>query len=80
MILKLSHYSIQKEFIKNWLDSRPDWIYENEVGPIAVASHTHIVAVSHFIGQLYGYTDNIKNKIIRDMKFHNVDEVDLTSE
>lgn len=75
MILKLNDYIIQKPYIKLWLDGKPDWKYEDEVGPLALATGCPIILVSHYIGQLYGYTEEINNKIKRDMLFYNVETV-----
>jgi hypothetical protein len=75
MTLNPEDYSIQKPYIKIWLDNKPNFNYLAEVGPIALATNTHIIIVSYFIGELYGFTDEIRDKIKRDMNFYNIKKV-----
>lgn len=73
--LNANEYLIQKKVIKAWIDARPDFKYKEEVGLIALSTHLHIVLVSYFIGYLYGFSDEIKDKMKRDMKFYTIDRV-----
>ncbi len=75
MTLELDAYRIQVPYIKRWLDNRPNYVFKDEVGAIALATNTPIIVVSHFIGELYGFTDEILNKIESDKKFYRITKV-----
>jgi hypothetical protein len=75
MTLDLDKYRIQLPYIKAWIETRPDYIFKNEVGAIALATSVPIIVVSHFIGELFGYTDEVLAKIQSDMAFYRITEV-----
>lgn len=76
MILNLNDYRIQVKEIKTFLDAKTEgWKYKEVVGVLALYCTTHIVAVSHYIGELYGFTDEIRSKIKKDSEFYNITEV-----
>lgn len=62
--------------IKRFLDGKPGgWTYLEEVGVLAIYCTTHIVAISHYIGEMYGFTPEILAKIERDCAFYKITEV-----
>jgi len=76
MVLDLNDYRVQVKEIKRFLDGKVNgWEYSKVVGPLAIYCSTHIVAISHYIGEIYGFTDEIKEKIKRDCHFYHIDEV-----
>lgn len=70
-----SQYLIQRPRIKDWFDNRKDSKFLEEVGPLALFTSLHIVLVSYFTGEIYGFTQEILDKMKRDMEFYQVDEV-----
>ena len=48
---------------------------QNAAGVIAVATGCPIVAVLCFIGELYGFSDEINKAIDRIVKFYGYDEI-----
>lgn len=75
MTINLDDYRVQVKNIKLFLDGKPGWKYKDEIGPLAIYCSTHIVAVSHYIGELYGFTDEIRAKIVNDCAFYHITEV-----
>lgn len=75
IMLDPTPYMIQKERIKALIDANEYYKYSDSVGLLAVACELHIVIVSLFIGQLYGFTDEILDKIKRDCFFYNIEGV-----
>lgn len=76
MVLNLNDYRIQVKEIKTFLDAKTEgWNYKEVVGVLAIYCNTHIVAVSHYIGEIYGFTDEIKAKIKSDSDFYQITEV-----
>lgn len=75
MTLNLDDYRVQVPYIKMFLDNKTDWVFEKTVGTLALATSTHIVAISCFIGELYGFTPNIVAKIKSDAKFYKINKI-----
>lgn len=72
MTLDLNDFRIQVPYIKSWLDNKPGWKLHEEIGSLALATGVPIVAVGHYIGELYGFTPELNTKIKRDMEFYQV--------
>lgn len=75
MTLNPQDYIVQKKFIKSFIDSRPHFNYSRNLSEIAIATNTHIVVVSYFIGEILGFNDEIHDKIKRDMEFYGIKTV-----
>lgn len=75
MTLNLNEYRVQVPEIKRFLDGKGQWNYKEVIGPLAIYCSTHIVAVSHYIGEIYGFTDEIRGKIKRDCEFYRITEI-----
>lgn len=80
MILDALEYSVNISYVKAHLDARPGWKFSEEVGVLSIASGVPIIIVSHYIGELFGYTEEITSKIKRDMLFYSVVSVRNTKQ
>jgi len=74
-MIDLDYYRINLPWIKSFLDAKPGWKYQEVVGWIAMGRDIPIIAVSYFIGELYGFTDEINAKIESDKRFYSVARV-----
>lgn len=45
------------------------------IGTIAVITHVPIIIVAHYIGEMYGVTEELKSLLNTLMKFYTIDEV-----
>lgn len=75
MTIDLDDYRVQVEEIRKFLSTKNDWIYKEQVGMLAIYCSTPIIAVSYYIAELYGMTDEIRDKIDRDSEFYKVTKV-----
>ena len=74
-MIDLDHYRIQVEVIRKFLDYKNIWDYKEEVSMLALYCGTPIIAISYFIAELYGMTDEIRAKIESDCQFYRISEV-----
>jgi hypothetical protein len=75
MILDSKKYLIQKTYIKNWIDTKPEIKLVDHIGDIALASGLHIVLVAHFMIELYGENEELLSKKKRFMEFYGIEGV-----
>lgn len=72
VILRKSDYHLQREPIKTWLKNNEGKDPLLLIPEIAVASHCHILIVSHFVGDVVGFTPELLAKIEVLEKFYKV--------
>ena len=76
MKLNPNDYSVHKPYIKMWIDNKgAEFDYLHELAYIAIGTGVPVIVVSYIIGELYGFTDEIKSKIESDMVFYRVTEL-----
>lgn len=63
--------------IKNWFIIRPDVNKIDEIPQIAIATSCPIIVVAYLVGELFGFTDELRVKIDRLTLFYNVDSVEI---
>jgi hypothetical protein len=76
MRLIKEHYSIQRQPIKNWLDSKPDCDLVKEASSISVGTGCPILVVVEFIMEIKGETTELLSLRKRLLNFYNVDRVE----
>ena len=78
MTLNSNDYIIQKPYIKSWLEakaSQPGFSLVEEIGPLSLATNTHICVVTHFIIQLCGSSPDLEEKKKKLMDFYNIKSI-----
>lgn len=75
MKLNSNDYLVQLPYVKDWLAARPDSKPIDEIGPLALATNTHIIVVTKFVIQICGSSPELESYKQRMMKFYNVEEV-----
>lgn len=75
MKLDLDKYRVNIAPIKMLLDTKEPEDRVKFISAIAVSTGCPIVAVCHFVGELYGYTAELEEKIDLLSKFYKVTEV-----
>lgn len=75
-----SAYSHRLSDIHLWVQNKrhfqPHMNILDEIGYIAIGTYIHIVLVTYFIGELYGWTAEVHAKMKRLMDFYKIDEVE----
>lgn len=76
MIIELAPYRrITKPYIEKLLSGATDEERVAKLGHVAVATHLHIVAVGHFIGEIFGYTPALNEAIDYCCKYYGITKV-----
>jgi hypothetical protein len=75
MILNPDDYLIQKPAIKQFLDGKKTWNYADQIGKVALYTNLHVVLCAYFIGELYGFTNEIRAHMARLMDFYRIDSI-----
>jgi hypothetical protein len=70
-----SYRATNFEYIKTWLANKPDSPIKELVSEIALATGVPVIAVSHFIGEIKGFTPELLASIERLKKFYGITEV-----
>ncbi len=73
--LDASKYTINIPSIKMLLDDKSEADRLEFIGNVAVYSGVPIIVVCHYVGLLYGYSNELLDKIERLKAFYQVDEV-----
>lgn len=68
-------YRINVKAIKLMLDKKKPEERFSHIGKVALASGVPIIIVCYYVGELYGFTDELNQKIDRLKKFYTVDNV-----
>ena len=71
------HYEVQRTPIIYHMERIKGRYYElsREIGILATSLNCPIVIVEFFIGEAYGFSEELRNKIKRDMVYHNVQTI-----
>ena len=75
MILNANKYRINIPKIQSLIDNKPEEKYVIYIGAIALATNVPIIVVACYVGELYGFTEELRNYISRLMQFYCVEEV-----
>ncbi len=75
MILDANKYRINIKPISHQLDDKTQQERYDSIGPISVSTGVPIIIVATYVGELYGFTDQLRAFIERLKAFHAVDEV-----
>lgn len=75
MTLDVDAYRINIPFIASWRNNRPEESIIDAIGLMAIAYDVPIIVVCHYIGELEGYSGELKAFIERLMLFYRVDKV-----
>lgn len=79
MKLDANAYRLNVPHIKMWRERLPDEPQNDAIGAMAVAYSVPIIVLCHYIGELEGYTPDLKSFISRLMNFYGVTSVLNTS-
>lgn len=75
MTIDLDRYRASCGIIKTFLDRKPPDQRFNYIGEASIITGCHIIAVCHYYGELYGYTQELVEMTGRLMLFYKVDKV-----
>lgn len=73
MILELDRYRINIPYIKAIIDR--DGFSHHTVAMVSATLGVPVVAVYHYVGELYGFTDDIHDKIKKLVEFYRYEEI-----
>lgn len=71
-MIELNKYRHHLPVIKYWCDSRKKRPIDG-ISEIAIATNIPIIAICYFIGELYGFDDELNTKIKRLKEFYKED-------
>ncbi len=75
MIIDCNHYILSKQDVKNLMSDKTHEERLEHIGMTAVATSVPIIVVCCFVGQMWGFTDDLKRQIARLVSFYTVKEV-----
>lgn len=77
MTIDLERYRrVIKPLIKLYVERQTRTVTKSQVcGPLAIATNCPIIAVAHFVGELYGFDAELTGYIDRLVAFYKVDAV-----
>lgn len=76
MKVDLAHYRrVNKPAIASIVRHRKDSKPYEMIGELAVATNVPIIAVAHYVGELFGFTKELDERIASWMQFYQVTEV-----
>jgi hypothetical protein len=76
MILNANDYRINIKSIKLLFDTKEEYSKKLDfIGSVAIATAVPIVVVCYYMGELYGFTDELNAKIDRLRQFYKITEM-----
>lgn len=75
MIAKLGKYRANVPFVINYLKNNQGKPIGGLISQIAVATMVPAVVIAHYVGELQGYTPEVKDSIERLVKFYGYTDV-----
>ncbi len=75
MIIDLDKTRKQKDWIKSMLDTKHQDDRYEQIGILAICAPCPVIAVCYYIGELYGFTPELDQKIQRLVDFYHIEKV-----
>lgn len=75
MNMSKTKYKVVKVFIEDWILSHPDKDPFKEISELSLATYCPIVIVCYFIGEIRGFTPEIKETLQRLKDFYQIEEI-----
>lgn len=75
VVLEKEKYNLQREYIRNWITTKPDNDIREDISMIAIVTYCPIIVVMEFVMEIKGFTPELMAIQERLMKFYHIDKV-----
>lgn len=75
MNLSRSRYIKTKPIIESWIERHPDQNAESKIAELSIDTCCHVIIVCIFVGEIQGFTPNLKRIIDINMEFYKIEEI-----